>query len=502
MKKNILKKFIVLISLSFIFLGYNFVLAEETPPIIPVDIHLKIISGSNSLYDSDISVNACDSDNISETSDITTPYCAILQSGVSNVWDWSWAPGAFITSLGDISGYTTKDKDGQDVYHYWSWSLNGSEAMTGLNQYNLNINDSILLEFIDPKEEIIEEPRRRSGGSIVKSSPNIEIVEKNFSIPKALEFLSKNQKSDGSYGAPMYTDWVAISIGASNEEIIKNNLVKYFKENKIDSNIVTDSERRAMALMALGISPYDGTEINYIKRITDSFDKIQFGDTNLINDDIFALIVLKNAGYDEKDEIILKDINYIISKQESNGSFGSVDMTSASILALRGFENIDIVKDSILKAEKYLILKQEEDKGFNNSFSASWVLQSLYQNENILKAEKYLALQQQEDGGIGEDEIEGEDETRVWATSYAIPAIMHKSWDEILIDFPKPVIKESLIQNKKETITKPIRSILENKKEDSTIIENKIDNSIGEQNLNVWGHLKSSINWLLVKLGF
>ena len=190
MKKNILKKFIVLFSLSFVLFGFNFVFAEELPPALTTNIHLKIISGEKSLYDSDISVNACDSDNNIETPNIATPYCAILQSKVSSVWDWSWAPGAFVTSLGGITGYTSKDKEDKDVYHYWSWSLNGSEAMTGLNQYEeLKLNDLILLEFIDPIEEVIVPvSHHSSSGSIVGSYVNTNIIEKTFSIRFAIFF--------------------------------------------------------------------------------------------------------------------------------------------------------------------------------------------------------------------------------------------------------------------------------------------------------------------------
>src|SRR3989339_583383 len=103
--------------------------AEETPAVPePVTIHLTIATNTESIYDQDIAVDACNSDN-GETSDLKiTAYCAILQSGIQNEWNWDWAPGAFLNSLGDIAGFTTKDKDNNDVYHYWSWSLNNTEG--------------------------------------------------------------------------------------------------------------------------------------------------------------------------------------------------------------------------------------------------------------------------------------------------------------------------------------------------------------------------------------
>lgn len=455
--KNImlLKKFIILFSFGFILLGANFVFAEEILSLDTVDIHLKIISGENSFYDADISVSACDSDNIPDTVDIVTPYCAILQSGVSSNWDWSWAPGAFVTSIGDISGYTSQDKDGNDVYHYWSWSLNDSEAMTGLNQYELQSGDSILLEFIDPpveiEEEIIEEPVHSSHSG--SSGSYIIIPEKKiFSVPRALEFLSLNQKDNGSFGDVLYTDWVAIGIAGVEDEAntIKNKLYDYLKNYEFQSQIVTDNERHAMALMSLGINPYIGTKIDYIKKITDTFDGTQIGDLSLFNDDIFALIILNKVGYTKNDKIISKIVSYIISKQSQDGSWGSVDMTAVAIQALKNFRELDNVEEAIKNSELYLLSKQMEDGSFGNSFSTSWAIQALKEkgsfNLEINKAIEYLSSEQQEDGGL---EKESGNESRIWATAYAIPATQLLSWNDILKSFEK---KAEIINEKKENV--------------------------------------------------
>lgn len=511
MKNKIILK-IAFISFSLFFTFITF--AEDVPPVIPVGIHLKIISNKTSLYDGDIQVNACDSDKDINTPDIITPYCAILQSGVSNVWDWSWAPGAFVTSIGDISGYTSKDKEGKDIYHYWSWSLNGTEAMVGLNYYDelnkLKTGDLVSLSFV-PVEEIVEEvppPQHGSSGSYIIKP----IIEKVFSIDNALKFLEINQKSDGSYSAPMYTDWVAVVAGAGDDKEIKSKIINYLKENDINSSVVTDNERRAMALMSLGINPYSGTSVNYIKKITDSFDGAQFGDKTLVNDDIFALIVLKNAGYSINDELITRNLNYIISKQDKDGSWGSIDMTAAGIQALKSFENIAGVDDAILKAEKYITTNQKSYGGFENSSSTSWVLQTLFADKEILKAEGYLASKQEADGGI---ESVGTDlNTRIWATAYAIPAILHKPWNTILNNFSKPDIN-TLTLNKNEVIkqNRKVTSKISNinngevlkNGEDKKKIENIVDSN-GEVKINkpsnIWHVISAPFSWLLGKLGF
>ena len=263
---------------------------------------------------------------------------------------------------------------------------------------------------------------------------------KEFSLIDALSFLLANQEDDGSFGDDLYTDWVAIGIARieNDSDELKNKIYDYLKNNTMESSIVTDNERHAMALMALDINPYTGTEINYIGKIISSFDGTQLGDDSLYNDDIFGLIVLQKAGYTIDDEIIQKIISYIISKQSPDGSWGSIDMTSAAIMALSELNSIEGVSESITLAENYLIELQNEDGGFGNSFSTSWAIQALSLNNSfeteIQKATEYLASLQQQDGGLGEDT---EIENRIWETAYAIPAVSLLSWNDILEPFEK-----------------------------------------------------------------
>ena len=207
MKKNIFRELVVII--AFVLFTNNFAFAEDVviPPIdtqaqvdsIPVEvtspsdsnqnipvvipetvsINMKITTNNGSIFNRKMDVKPCDSDSNPNTPDTITAYCAVSQTGIPTVWDWSWAPGAFLTSLNSISGFTSKDKDGNDVYHYWSWYQNNNEGMTGLNQYVLQPGDSISLVFIDPVEEQTTKHSGSSTGSIVEETP----IEKIFSIP-------------------------------------------------------------------------------------------------------------------------------------------------------------------------------------------------------------------------------------------------------------------------------------------------------------------------------
>ena len=398
-------------------------------------VHLLIKTPTEIFYDQDIVVLPCDNDKNSETPDEITAYCAVLQSGIDNDWTW-WGTGAFANSIGNITGYTSQDSSGNNVYHYWSIYFNNNYAEVGLNEYVLQPNDLITLDFVDPTVETDQ-----SCSSC--GSPDT----KTFDINKAINFLKSYQKTDGSFGEDLYTDWVAIASGSTNNSSLKTSIKNYLLSNDFGSSLVTDNERNAMALMSLGINPYNGTEVNYIKKIVDSFNGEQIGDSDIVNDDIFGIIVLKNAGYRGNDEIISKTISFIISKQLINGSLGSTDMTGAFIQALKGFENIDGVNLALEKAKNYLISTQGNDGGFYDSFSSisnssstSWALQALSTDStlgvNIEKADGYLADKQQEDGGVDTSDYV---DNRIWATAYAIPAISHKPWSEVMSNFSKVV---------------------------------------------------------------
>jgi len=266
-----------------------------------------------------------------------------------------------------------------------------------------------------------------------------------FSVPNALYFLLKNENEDGSFGPYMYTDWAAIAGGAAYNQTLISNISNYFKKNPLDSSLLTDNERHAMALMALNINPYTGTPTNYIQKIIDSFDGQQFGDKDLVNDDIFALIVLKNVGFNESNSMIVQDVKFIISRQDPSGSWGSVDLTAAAIQALDRLNDLPGAQKAISEAANYLLKKQNDDGSFGNSFSTSWALQGFFSsgNPNTLKPSSYLASLQGKDGGLEK----GEDiNSRILATSYAIPAILHKPWSLAMSNFPLSIFPDQTLK--------------------------------------------------------
>lgn len=293
-----------------------------------------------------------------------------------------------------------------------------------------------------------------------------------FDIKKAFDFLTSQQKEDGSFGEALYTDWVAFALASGKNNIgdIQSvfKLIKYFGENTLEKASLTDYERNSMALMSLGLDPQTTNGENKIEKIVSYFDGKQFGEENQINDDVFALIVLKNTGYEKNDEIIQKTLSFVLEKQEENGSWvDSVDMTSATIQALSAFDEDEQIKQALKGAKKFLKNRQQENGGWgDNASSTAWVLSgilALGEKNEDWKHEKtalspldYLGSLQDTDGGIKASDENTNTESRIWETAYVVSALSGKTWNQIMQKFEKEKI-ETIVKEKKteKKITEP-----------------------------------------------
>ncbi|OGG56316.1 hypothetical protein A3D71_03060 [Candidatus Kaiserbacteria bacterium RIFCSPHIGHO2_02_FULL_55_20] len=276
-----------------------------------------------------------------------------------------------------------------------------------------------------------------------------------LNISSALSYLASKQNGDGSFSSSLLTDWAALAFAAGDPGAAKTNLRDYLLSARPQLSSVTDYERHAMALEALGINPYSGTSVDYITPIVSAFDGTQIGDPNLDNDDIFAVFPLLRAGYGPSDTIIQKVAAFILSAQRPDGSWdGSADMTAAAAQAVGLFFGTPGIKSSTLgqslgKAQAYLVLTQQADASWGSVDSTSWVqtmINSTYEGDPT-RAIPYtssggyipgdaIARAQQSDGGVRPttDSVDN----RVWSTSYAVTAASGKSWLALLQPFSRP----------------------------------------------------------------
>src|SRR3989344_3909346 len=360
----------------------------------------------------------------------------VLGVGISNP-DFSFTE--FATSTSDVNGEAIFSMNAtgtfavgiQEDFYFPSASITIVDAPATTTD-----------EAPEQEQEDVEQPSSGGGGGG-------EIVHFEFNVPLALSFLAEKQQHDGSLGALLYTDWAAFAFAASDpgnapstsSGQAKNLLREYLLTAEPSLESITDYERHAMALMALGIDPYTGAPKDYIAPIVAAFDGTQIGNASIPHDAIFPLL---HAGYSASDEIIQKAVAFILSKQSASGSWGDPDTTAAAVQALVEVRSLPGVFNALSKAESYLHSQQQSNSGFSNSFSTSWVMQAIAAlgqapsqwSPSGTYPEDYLVSLQQTDGGI--EPTSTDTNSRVWATSYAIPAALNRTWDSLLQSFSKP----------------------------------------------------------------
>ncbi len=349
-------------------------------------------------------------------------------------WPWEWKTAT--NSVFVINGAETSSTSG--IYELWA---------TTTDSVSLYVKKSGLIQSgvitIEPQatvsvEEPSPEPPAGSGGG-GNSSPT-----PSFDLSAAAAYLASKQSTQGDIGPGFYSDWAAIGLsstdGSADE---KRNLLSYILSSPLSAPSLTDHERRAMALLSLGKNPYENGE--HIQAILAKFDGEQFGEEGLVNDDIFAIFPLISSGYSESDAEIAASVSFIVSRQRENGSWeGSVDMTSAAIQALALAPSLS-TGEALSKARAFLVEVQGTDACFGNTSATSWALQAIAAlDESPASWEKSgrtpldcLSSAQASDGGLDEDFDEN---SRIWATAYSLPAYQGKTWNSLFARFSKPAI--------------------------------------------------------------
>jgi len=380
----------------------------------------------------------------------TTTTISVQEFGLDVSWNPVWLPSVSSTVVINNQEYSTIDSESQlFISTTTPYSIYGKKDGY-ISSAVVEITGQVLptAELIDDPVVPPGDPPPSGGGG--GGGGGYSITHNKIDVSKAVNFLSSQQNSDGSFGSVLYTDWAAVAFSSlSGESEAKSKLKNYLLTDPSaigGLNPIADYARRAMALMVLNIDPYSGTATDYIKKITDAFDGQQIGDPTLVNDDIFALFPLLKSCYTTNDSIVTGTVKFILSQQNQNGSWGSVDLTAAAVQALSLTSSIEGVNTAINNAKMYLHGAQSDDGGFGNSFSTSWVLPAIASlseaEENWMKNNKtpndYLYSQQQVDGGV--ENVSMPTSTRIWATAYAIPATVGKSWNQLLNSFSKPVV--------------------------------------------------------------
>jgi hypothetical protein len=338
---------------------------------------------------------------------------------------------------------------------FWELFKNSVSASVGLSDMTVQTGDILTFKLTNwMTSTVVGTPVSFQIGALSSSAPSapqpasggIETIRPDFDASKAIIFLKSHQAADGSLPNIMLSDWAAFAFAAHRIGDGYDRLRAYMLSARPSLSSVTDYERHAMALMALGIDPYRGTPTDYIAPIVQSFDGAQFGEPSLVNDDIFALFPLLNAGYRTDEPMIRATLEFIIGRQRTNGSWeDSVDLTASVVQALALFPRGENIDRALKRADWYLSTAQKDDGGFGNSFSTAWTLQAIAAiadshtvwAKNVYYTPRYyLAGLQESDGGVEKKDADAH--MRIWATAYAVPGVLGRTWDSLLGEFPKP----------------------------------------------------------------
>jgi hypothetical protein len=361
----------------------------------------------------------------------------------------------------------------------WQWQpaasstlvINGEEFSSADGTWPLTIATTTPYVIVGRKTGFIDSPTLTITGVLPEVAPAVPdnssaggsgpsgggFSHQTPDVGRAVNFLIANQNSDGSIGASLiYSDWAALALSAYGDNAAKDKLKNYLIGAGYDTAFgspATNAARRAMALMALGINPYQGTSTDYISVITSAFDGQKFGAGDLFNSNIFALFPLLKAGYTVADPVVKATCSYIMAQQGADGSWGSVDLTAAAVQALSLVQKIGqpdavltgSINQSLTSAKQWLHNSQDSSGGFSdNTISTAWAVQAIAAfGEPMLSWENqgrnpldFLASSQASDGGF--EAATTDVGTRLWTTAYVIPAALNKTWGDIMTNFSKP----------------------------------------------------------------
>ena len=353
----------------------------------------------------------------------STTTISVLQFGFDSNFNPVWEPAPESTVLINTQQYTTT-ASGTIAFIPIT-----AEALTIVGTKDGYLPTATLSATVaTSSEEIIAPPITIGGGGTESAGPH-------NSQKIAREFLLEHQRPNGSFRSLLISDWAAIALTSTQSEAVP--LATYLRSSRNSLKNITDYERRAMALQALEVEP----DIE-IEHILNAFDGTQIGDPALINDDIFGIIPLLHAGYTANDPVIERTVAYLLQKQKSDGSFENTDLTAAAIQALVPLHSLTGVKPALTRAREYLVSSHQKNGCFGNSFTTSWsimAITALGESPNDWGSIDgstpigCLRSLQASDGGFEEGASE---DTRVWATAYALPALENQSWNSILHFFP------------------------------------------------------------------
>ena len=269
----------------------------------------------------------------------------------------------------------------------------------------------------------------------------VSTSDRRDSAKRALQYLRRQQDSNGSIDGSITSAWSMIAFGSNLERATNitaggSSLFDSVLGTSLSS--ATDIERTILATRASGVDPRNFGGKNLITLLKSQFKDNQIGETSLTNDDIFGVLALLAGQESVSSNEIQATVQTILDAQSSSGAWDNIDVTSAGIQALKAYEKAGGSKDvstALANARAYLKRSQDAKGGFdNNSATTAWSIQAIIalgEDPNSWTTSDgrtpwdALMKYQNTSGAFG---WKTDQDTSAFLTAYAVPALLGVHW--------------------------------------------------------------------------
>lgn len=178
----------------------------------------------------------------------------------------------------------------------------------------------------------------------------------NVRVDAALGWLAAQQALDGRVGSDAESAWAAIAFarGGRDPDTIAvpggaslEAAVVAATRPTLDANGLA---RQVLALVASGADPRTAAGFDAVAALLATYDGAQFGNPNLVNDDVFALQALTAAGVPPSDPAVQGGRAFLLSQQLPVGawSYGTVSPTNPDVLFAVTSADVDTTGQAIV----------------------------------------------------------------------------------------------------------------------------------------------------------
>ena len=201
------------------------------------------------------------------------------------------------------------------------------------------------------------------------------------------ETQSETEKAVSYVAGQTQTAWSSMALAASGQS---NIALSHLQSVPAGQQSATTYAKNILALVANGKNPTTFGNEDYVSRLKSYYQDNQFGDTALLNDDIWAILALSAIGQANSPQVIsAKD--YLLANQSGDGGWAynltadsDTNDTASAIMALLE-AGVSASSQSIQSAIAYLKTAQQDDGGFaygpsqeSDSCSDAWVISLIY----------------------------------------------------------------------------------------------------------------------------